>query len=311
MLFTAAIPKLLDPQVRKVWQTSQMKFAKVQPSIFVESDTSLAVTQDVGYSDVSPAVEVAEGAPIPQDDPVQGYVKTFTQRQFGRGFSVTEKMIQFELFNKVFSMAQGVSEAMSKKIEQDAANYLLNAYVTVNGADGKSLAAADHPLTGSALTQSNIVVAGGVTNPALAVSALNAAQVQMAETRDDKGQLVPRMPTKGVVGTALWATADVIFATARLPGGNNNDANRWYNTVKWIVNPYINSAFSSVAYADTMWCLIDDSMNPLTWLWGKRPIMKDGYLDYDTNSVRYNANMYYDFGHSDWRGTIFSQGDNT
>jgi hypothetical protein len=60
-----------------------------------------------------------------------------------------------------------------------------------------------------------------------------------------------------------------------------------------------------------MFALIDDSMNPLVWLWGKRPTMNDGYLDHDTRSVRYNGNYFADFGHSDWRGVMLSQGDNT
>lgn len=311
MIFSANLPKLLDPQVRKVFETSRTQFDEAMPKIFVESDTNLAVTQDVGVSDIAPAVAVAEGAPIPQDDPVQGYVQTYPQSQFGRGFSVTERMIRFDLFNQIAARAAGVKLAMIRKIEQDAASYLLNSYVTANGADGQPLASAAHPLTGSASVGTNILVSGGVTNPALAVSALDSAQQMMAATLDDKGQLVPRMPTKLIVGPALWKTADVIFATARVPGGNNNDVNRWYNTLELVVNPYITSAFSTVAYADSLYALIDDSMNPLVWLWGKRPTMNDGYLDYDTRSVRYNGNYFASFGHSDWRGVMLSQGDNT
>jgi hypothetical protein len=310
MILSTNLPRLLDPQVRKIWDNALSKPKQCMPLMFVEGETNLQVTKDSSISGFSAAQNVAEGAVIPLQDTVAGYTKTYTQGQIGTGFEVTETMIMFDRFDQIVKLPAAIAYAAIQKIEQDAAKLLYNGFITVTGGDGKALIATDHPLTGSALTNNNrIQDAAAVLNPILSVGALDNAQKQMTTIYTEKGELAPAMPSKLVVGAGLWATADVILATMRKPSGSNNDVNRWYNSLELVVNPYINVAVSGTpAYADTMWYLIDDMINPLTWLWSKRPTLHDGYIDYDRKSVKYNVNAFYDFGHSDYRGVMASKG---
>lgn len=312
MLFSSNLPRLLDPQVRKVWDQSSASVPnQVMSKIYVEGETELQTTKDASISGLAMAGEVSEGANIPLQDVLAGPTTTYIQRRFGTGFEVTAEMIKFDLFSQIVKLPQAAAQALVRKVEFDAASLLFRGWTDTTGADAQPLFSASHTIAAGG-TQSNIIVSGGTTNPALAVDALDAAQVMMAKTKDEKGELAPTMPTKLIVGPGIWATADVILGTMRKPAGSNNDVNRWYNSLELVVAPYINAnSTGASAYADTMWVLVDDTINPFVWLWAQKPKLYDGELNYDKKSVKYNADAFYDLGHSDYRGVMGSQGDNS
>jgi hypothetical protein len=142
------------------------------------------------------APEVGEGAPIPYEDPVQGYDKTYTHVKYGKGFKITEEMVEDDLYREMNKRPAALGRAMRRTAEDQASLVFRRAFSTSYlGADGKPLFSTSHPRSDGGTAQSNASSTGLV----LAEDNIQTARVAMRNQLDDKGMKIDVLPDTLVI----------------------------------------------------------------------------------------------------------------
>jgi hypothetical protein len=128
------------------------------PRIFNVASSSRSIEQFTGVSGVGLATQIAEGAPIRQDLPVQGFDSTFTHTKHGLSIPITREMVADDKFGIVKKFTRSLVRSIQETREIRAASHFNNGFSSsFLGPDGKALFASDHPLYKSGGTQSNIL----------------------------------------------------------------------------------------------------------------------------------------------------------
>ncbi len=288
---------LLTPGFRQIYNDRFNEVAMVMPKIFHENSSQKADEKDSSLSGFGLAPEVGEGAPIPYEDPVQGYDKTYTHVKYGKGFKITEEMVEDDLYREMNKRPQALGRAMRRTAEDQASLVFRRGFSTTYlGADGKPLLSTSHPRSDGGTAQSNASSTGLI----LAEDNLQTARVAMRNQLDDKGMKIDVLPDTLVIPIDLEKTAAEIIQSNGRQGTADNDMNFQkgkYKIVDWI---YLTST--------TAWFLLDSSVNELNWFWRRRPVFKADEI-FDTEFAVYKSTMRLSRGWSDWRGVWGSQGD--
>jgi hypothetical protein len=160
------------------------------------------------------------------------------------------------------------------------------------------LFATDHPLTGGG-TNSNRPSSGTDLNE----TSLEAAIVQIAGWRDERGLLIAAKPVKLIVPPALQFVAERLMKTQLRVGTSDNDINAVVSMGSipggYTVNNFLTDS--------NMWAIKTDVPNGLKHF--VRVSMQTGMdVDFDTGNSRYKARERYSFGWSDSLGMFGSPG---
>jgi phage major head subunit gpT-like protein len=217
------------------------------------------------------------------------------------GFSITEEAIEDNLYESLSARyTKALARAMSYTKQVKAAFPMNNGFSAYTTGDGVALFATNHPLANGS-TNSNRPTVGADLNE----TSLEAATIQIAAWKDERGLLLAARPTKLIIPPAYMFVAKRILDSDLRVGTSDNDLNalRALGTIPqgYRVNHFLTDT--------NAWFLKTDIPNGAKMF--QRVSMKTAMEgDFQTGNVRYKARERYSFGFSDPLGFYGSPGSN-
>jgi len=288
----------LDPSLRTIFFDRYNEEKQVMPSIFnVESSTKDSEV-DSATTGFGKLVQQDELGALDYEDPVKMYRTSYVHLKYGKGFKVSQELVEDDQNNVIARMPRALAKAVVYTTEYYSANVLNNGFtstVTSYG-DAKPLFSTSHTRADGGTAQSN-ASATGIT---LSESNLETGRIAAEKLLNDKGQIVNFQMNKLIVPTDLRKTAMILTSSQMRPGTANNDVNVYQNAFDVITWRYLTST--------TGWFLQDSANHLLNFFWRIRPEFKSDY-SFDSDAALYKVRVRFSMGWSDFRGMWGSKGD--
>jgi hypothetical protein len=298
----AQLLKELLPGLNALFGLEYKRYGEEHKELYETETSERSFEEETKLSGFSAAPVKSEGNAIAYDNGQEAWTARFNHQTIALGFSITEEAVEDNLYDALSSRyTKALARAMSYTKQVKAAD-ILNSGFTGSGnptyGDGKVLFATDHPLV-SGGTNSNTQ-----TTPAdLNETTLEAAVIQIAAWKDERGLLIAAKPRKLVVPPNLQFVAERLLKTELRVGTADNDINALKN-MGVIPEGYCVNHFLT----DTNgYFLLTDVPNGLKHF-VRTPLATSMDGDFDTGNVRYKSRERYSFGVSDALGIWGSPG---
>ena len=298
----AQLLKELLPGLNALFGLEYKRYGEEHKELYETETSERSFEEETKLSGFSAAPVKSEGNAIAYDNGQEAWTARFNHQTIALGFSITEEAVEDNLYDALSSRyTKALARAMSYTKQVKAAD-ILNSGFTGSGnptyGDGKVLFATDHPLV-SGSTNSNTQ-----TTPAdLNETTLEAAVIQIAAWKDERGLLIAAKPRKLVVPPNLQFVAERLLKTELRVGTADNDINALKN-MGVIPEGYCVNHFLT----DTNgYFLLTDVPNGLKHF-VRTPLATSMDGDFDTGNVRYKSRERYSFGVSDPLGIWGSPG---
>ena len=298
----AQLLKELLPGLNALFGLEYKRYGEEHKELYETETSERSFEEETKLSGFSAAPVKSEGNAIAYDNGQEAWTARFNHQTIALGFSITEEAVEDNLYDALSSRyTKALARAMSYTKQVKAAD-ILNSGFTGSGnptyGDGKVLFATDHPLV-SGGTNSNTQ-----TTPAdLNETTLEAAVIQIAAWKDERGLLIAAKPRKLVVPPNLQFVAERLLKTELRVGTADNDINALKN-MGVIPEGYVVNHFLT----DTNgYFLLTDVPNGLKHF-VRTPLATSMDGDFDTGNVRYKSRERYSFGVSDALGIWGSPG---
>ena len=298
----AQLLKELLPGLNALFGLEYKRYGEEHKELYETETSERSFEEETKLSGFSAAPVKSEGNAIAYDNGQEAWTARFNHQTIALGFSITEEAVEDNLYDALSSRyTKALARAMSYTKQVKAAD-ILNSGFTGSGnptyGDGKVLFATDHPLV-SGGTNSNTQ-----STPAdLNETTLEAAVIQIAAWKDERGLLIAAKPRKLVVPPNLQFVAERLLKTELRVGTADNDINALKN-MGVIPEGYCVNHFLT----DTNgYFLLTDVPNGLKHF-VRTPLATSMDGDFDTGNVRYKSRERYSFGVSDPLGIWGSPG---
>lgn len=287
---TANAAELLEPGLKEIYLNRFNRWEEEYSGWINVVPTEKNFEEYLTFAGFGLPVEKPEGSPVDFVDPIQGNLKRINHKSFAYGFRITREMWMDDLYGPMRQMTQALAVGTRHLPEVRAARILNNMTSTAAEfllADGKALAATDHPLLGG----------GTFANTPSVQADISYTEVQNAliafETLNDHMNLpVLVRPKTAIVSPTFRFIAEEIFKQESKP----NTADRDDNTVS---NKGVNLFVSHYLTDADEWAILSDPSvdgvagHSLVFQWREKPIF-EVYEDKDTKDVK--VNMYCRLG---------------
>jgi hypothetical protein len=301
--------ELVDPVMnRAFWflgYTQENRRASMIPTLYNMQTSQYATEKALAINGLADeGWNFEDTGRVQYTEPIKGYEKTFTHREFARGVTVTRKMLDDNQVAEFANLASALGDAAFRFREKAAANVFQNAnffsaatsetlddYGTdAVGPDSVALGSAAHPnhALDSSSTQSNE-----------GTSSLTAANVSttrqlMAAFTDMSGDIIDVMPDELLVPPELEDTALEIVRSAQDPDSANNAINPQAGRFTVRVWHYLTDANN--------WFMMDSGYRRRSLVWYDRvPLEFARESDFDTLMAKWRAYQRFSLGWTDWR----------
>jgi hypothetical protein len=288
--------ELLEPGLAHVFFHEIDVWEPRYPELFNIKTSAKKFEEDLLVTGLGLFDKKTEGNSVTYDDIAQGWKTTYTHDTFAKAITITQEMVEDDLYDIMNDMTVALARAAKQRKEVDGHSVLNNAFSTTTGlgADGVSLINASHVLKVGG-TQSNALSA----EADLSVASLQEAISILETTLDERALNVALMAKKLVVPTALQFTAAELLHSTYKPGVSDNDINAIQSKgIDIVVSPFLTDTDS--------WFLLADQ-HKLMW-YDRTPLSFFKGNDFDTDNVKFKGRMRYSKGFSDWRGVVGSSG---
>ena len=298
----AQLLKELLPGLNALFGLEYKRYGEEHKELYETETSERSFEEETKLSGFSAAPVKSEGNAIAYDNGQEAWTARFNHQTIALGFSITEEAVEDNLYDALSSRyTKALARAMSYTKQVKAAD-ILNSGFTGSGnptyGDGKVLFATDHPLV-SGGTNSNTQATPADLNE----TTLEAAVIQIAAWKDERGLLIAAKPRKLVVPPSLQFVAERLLKTELRVGTTDNDINA-LNNMGVIPEGYCVNHFLT----DTNgYFLLTDVPNGLKHF-VRTPLATSMDGDFDTGNVRYKSRERYSFGVSDPLGIWGSPG---
>ena len=298
----AQLLKELLPGLNALFGLEYKRYGEEHKELYETETSERSFEEETKLSGFSAAPVKNEGNAIAYDNGQEAWTARFNHQTIALGFSITEEAVEDNLYDALSSRyTKALARAMSYTKQVKAAD-ILNSGFTGSGnptyGDGKVLFATDHPLV-SGGTNSNTQATPADLNE----TTLEAAVIQIAAWKDERGLLIAAKPRKLVVPPNLQFVAERLLKTELRVGTADNDINALKN-MGVIPEGYVVNHFLT----DTNgYFLLTDVPNGLKHF-VRTPLATSMDGDFDTGNVRYKSRERYSFGVSDPLGIWGSAG---
>jgi hypothetical protein len=297
----AQLLKELLPGLNALFGLEYKKYENEHEAIYETETSERSFEEELKLSGFGTAPVKAEGAAIAYDNAQEVWTARYNHETIAMGFSITEEAMEDNLYDSLssrYTKALARSMAYTKQVK--------SAYPLNNGFSGGSFVSGDgvtlfntaHPLV-SGGTNSNTQ-----STPAdLNETSLEAAVIQIAGWKDERGLLIAARPRKLIVPPNLMFVATRLLETELRTATADNDINAIKNngTIPegYSVNHYLTDTDS--------YYLITDVPNGMKHF-VRTPMSTSMDGDFDSGNVRYKSRERYSFGVSDPLGIWGSPG---
>lgn len=287
----AQFSNLLSPILRKAFyekeKTAETEFDK----IFKIQTTERYQEKDYDVIGLPMASVKAEGGNITYNDPLSGYLKTYTPTGYGIGFRVTWEMYNNDLYNVMKKISRSLYQSMMWKADSVAFNVFNNAFtVTTGNMDSTYLCSTAHPLVPGG-TASNRPTTGSDLSP----TSLKAGMQHFDNLDNDYGYPVYVKPKTLLVSPSDRYTAMEILKTVDVPYSADNTINVMHNELEIKVGHWLTDTDAWFLLADKA-----DECFQLNFLWRLKPTFESSD-DFDSGDAKFKSFMMLDVGASGWR----------
>ena len=297
----AQLLKELLPGLNALFGLEYKKYENEHEAVYETETSERSFEEELKLSGFGAAGVKNEGSAIRYDNAQEAWSARYNHETIAMGFSITEEAMEDNLYDSLssrYTKALARSMAYTKQVKSA---YPLNngfsggAFV---GGDGKTLFATDHPLV-SGGTNSNTQTTAADLNE----TSLEAAVIQIAAFKDERGLLIAARPRKLIVPPSLMFVATRLLETELRTATADNDINaiKTNGTIPegYSVNHYLTDVDS--------YYLITDIPNGMKHF-ARTPISTSMDGDFDSGNVRYKSRERYSFGVSDPLGIWGSPG---
>ncbi len=297
----AQLLKELLPGLNALFGLEYKKYENEHEAVYETETSERSFEEELKLSGFGMAPVKSEGSAIRYDNAQEAWTARYNHETIAMGFSITEEAMEDNLYDSLssrYTKALARSMAYTKQVK---AAFPLN-----SGFSGGSF------LTGDGVTLFNTahpLVSGGSNSntqstPAdLNETSLEAAVIQIAGFKDERGLLIAARPRKLVVPPALMFVATRLLETELRTATADNDINaiKTNGTIPegYSVNHYLTD---SDAYF-----LVTDVPNGMKHF-ERSPLATSMDGDFDSGNVRYKSRARYSFGCSDPLGIFGSPG---
>ena len=297
----AQLLKELLPGLNALFGLEYKKYENEHEAIYETETSERSFEEELKLSGFGTAPVKGEGSAIRYDNAQEAWTARYNHETIAMGFSITEEAMEDNLYDSLssrYTKALARSMAYTKQVK--------SAYPLNNGFSGGSFVSGDgvtlfntaHPLV-SGGTNSNTQ-----STPAdLNETSLEAAVIQIAGFKDERGLLIAARPRKLIVPPNLMFVATRLLETELRTATADNDINaiKTNGTIPegYSVNHYLTDTDSYYLITD-----IPNGMKHFV----RTPMSTSMDGDFDTGNVRYKARERYSFGVSDPLGIWGSPG---
>ena len=297
----AQLLKELLPGLNALFGLEYKKYENEHEAIYETETSERSFEEELKLSGFGTAPVKGEGSAIRYDNAQEAWSARYNHETIAMGFSITEEAMEDNLYDSLSSRyTKALARSMAYTKQVKAAYPLNNGFSggSFVGGDGVTLFNTAHPLV-SGGTNSNTQ-----STPAdLNETSLEAAVIQIAGFKDERGLLIAARPRKLIVPPALMFVATRLLETELRTATADNDINAIKNngTIPegYSVNHYLTDTNS--------YYLITDVPNGMKHF-VRTPMSTSMDGDFDTGNVRYKARERYSFGVSDPLGIFGSPG---
>ena len=292
--------KELLPGLNALFGLEYARYGEQHKEIYEIETSQKAFEEETKLSGFGAAPVKTEGAAIRYDDAQEAWTARYTHETIAMGFSITAEAVEDQLYDSLSARyTKALARAMAYTKQVKAAATLNNGFnASFTGGDGKSLFATDHPLTGGG-TNANRPTAGVDLNE----TSLEAAIIQIAAWKDERGLLIAAKPVKMVIPPALQFIAERLMKTQLRVGTSDNDINAVVS-MGAVPGGYTVNNFLTDTNA---WFIKTDVPNGLK-MFVRSPMTTGMDNDFDTGNARFKARERYSMGYSDSLGMWGSPG---
>lgn len=257
------------------------------PSIFnVEGMTGWG-TQDLTYAGLQASQQVEEGEEAAQDQPIEGYTKTYTAVEYALTVSFSRTYVDDERFNVVTDTYRDLGMSAFQCRQIVAINVLNDGFVTT-GPDGVALFSTSHVMVGG-----STVANRPSSDIALSIGGLQAMQTAMRRQVNHRNLNVYLMPQTMVIPPELEQTAFELDKSEGRPDLIERASNAYMGRYKWVVTPYLTSATAWMALGNKHYLKFKNRQSPMSESWFDKP----------TRMISTMTTQRFDVGYSDHVGT--------
>jgi hypothetical protein len=297
----AQLLKELLPGLNALFGLEYKKYENEDEAIYETETSERSFEEELKLSGFGTAPVKNEGSAIAYDNAQEVWTARYNHETIAMGFSITEEAMEDNLYDSLSSRyTKALARSMAYTKQVKAAYPLNNGFSggAFTSGDGVTLFNTAHPLV-SGGTNSNTQ-----STPAdLNETSLEAAVIQIAGWKDERGLLIAARPRKLIVPPNLMFVATRLLETELRTATADNDINAIKNngTIPegYSVNHYLTDTDS--------YYLITDVPNGMKHFVRTPPSTSmDG--DFDTGNVRYKSRERYSYGVSDPLGIWGSPG---
>lgn len=282
--------KELLPGLNALFGLEYKRYENEHVEIYDMESSERSFEEEVKLVGFGAAPVKQEGASIDWDVGGEAWTARYNHETIAMGFSITEEAMEDNLYDSLsarYTKALARGMAYTKQVKSAyPLNQGFSAYTT---GDAVSLFNTAHPLSNGG-TNSNRPTTGADLNE----TSLEAATIQIAAWKDERGLLLAARPVKLIIPPAYMFTAKRILDSDLRVGTADNDLNamRALGTISqgYRVNHFLTDT--------NAWFLKTDIPN------GAKHFTRVGLQtkmdgDFQTGNVRYKARERYSFGFSD------------
>ena len=293
-----AFNHLLRPGLRDDFRDTYMSFETEYDGVLRTGTMDRAEVEATTLSGLPRQVVLPEGEPYSILDVTLADKIVFTDTQYGVGFSISQMMMEDDLYGRANQSAKWLARSTRLIQEFTTADWLDDAFDgnTFTGFAAESLISSTHTLLASASTWSNAISG----NPQLGVLGLQAAFELGENTVDNQGDPIPvRIDTIYINIAEEWTARQLLENSDEPFTANRNiNAARSKRQLSFKVNHYKDQSGKD-------WFARDSQIHDAHFLFKVTPQFPDWYED-RTRSAFFASRQRFLVYHYDARGWIGS-----
>jgi len=226
----------------RLYDTTDRKHPQEWREVYKDLKTDDDYERMMEVAGLEAASEISEGEAIGYQVPVQGNTKTYTPKQFGTSFRITDRMKRTNKWDLMTKWTRSLAEMQRYCKDVEAAklwNDPTGATYTFKGYDGLDFAENSHTGLLAGSTDDNYDNLGSAD---LSHAAIEDAEEYFDSMVDAMGHILPMVPDKLVVPTELKHTAYEIYQSDKKSGEFSNTKNVLNRDVEVFVYHFLTSA---------------------------------------------------------------------
>ncbi len=298
MVVRGAFNHLLRPGLRPDFRDEYLSFEEEYSGFLRTGTLDRAELEATTISGLPRQVQLNEGEAYTILDPELADKITYTDTQYGLGFSISQEMMEDDLYDRANQSARWLARSTRLAQEYRAADWLDDAFDgnTFTGFADESLISATHSLLSSASTWSNSISG----NPQLGVLGLQAAFELGEQTVDHQNDPIPVRIDTLVINIAEEWVARQLTMNEHEPftSDRNINASRSKRQLSFQVSHYKDQTGSD-------WFARDSEIHDAHFLFKVSPQFPDWYED-AVRSAFFASRQRFLVYHYDPRGWIAS-----